>query len=859
MPGQNLTRIEAEERSRILSVSNYDVRLDLSGESSVRFPSTSRVRFSCSEPGASSFIDLIAPVVHRVELNGRALDPASVFADSRIVLDDLEADNELVVEADCAFMRTSEGLHRFEDPVDQQVYLYTNLEVAECRRVFAVFEQPDLKASFTFEVLAPADWEVISNQPCAGKTPGDDGATVHRFPPTPRISSYLIAVIAGGYVGWSDELTSADGRRIPLGLFARRSLAEHVDAEELFDITKRGFEFFEPAFDFPYPFDKFDLLFVPEFNAGAMENVGAVTIAERYVFRSAVSEAQIERRAITILHELAHMWFGDLVTMRWWNDLWLNESFAEWAATVAGASNTCWSEAWTTFASVEKTWAYHQDQLPSTHPIAADIRDLADVEVNFDGITYAKGASVLRQLVSWVGEEAFLSGIAAYFKKHAWGNATLPDLLTQIEATSGRDLTEWSRLWLTSAGVNTLTVHLDDDGPGAGGGVITSLQLAQSAVDEHPILRPHRFGLMGLHQDESGHVVPQWHEEIDITGETTDVVTVQGKARSAIVLANCDDAGYVKVRPDAESLDCMLALLGLVEGALERAVIWGTVWELTRDGEFAARRYAGFVQAWAGMETNSSTLQTVLRNLATTLTHYVAPEDRELTAASVAGHLMEMTWGAPAGSDRQLQLLKAFAAHARTDSQLEVIEALLDSRTVLEGREIDTDLRWELLNPLVVAGKKGVEAIEEFLEEDSSAKGRAWAARLRAAIPTPEAKAEAWRLATEDGAATNEIQGAVIAGFGDVHDRGLLTPYVEPYFAILEDQWAARSLEMSSKVISGLYPALVAGMPGVDVVGATEAWLEALGDRTPALRRLVIEAKAEVERALRVQAVDASL
>jgi aminopeptidase N len=492
MPGTNLTRNEAGQRSQLISVDSYDVSLDLTcGPETFRTLTT--VRFSAREVGATSWIDLIARSVESIELNGRALDPAEHYADGRITLPDLQEDNVLTVDATGVYMNTGEGLHRFVDPADGEVYLYTQFEVPDSRRMFAVFEQPDLKATFRFSVTAPAHWQVISNQPTPEPQPAPEatnaeGTEVARwdFEPTPRISSYITALVAGPYAVVRDEVQTRAGT-IPLAVYCRESLREHLDAENILELTKKGFAFFEEEFDQPYPFAKYDQVFTPEYNMGAMENVGLVTITETYVFRGKVPDALVERRALTVLHELAHMWFGNLVTMRWWDDLWLNESFAEWASTTAQAEATEWTEAWTTFATAEKAWAYRQDQLSSTHPIAADMVDLSAVEVNFDGITYAKGASVLKQLVAYVGREPFREGLRSYFRKYAWGNTTLDDLLAELEATSGRDLRSWSELWLETAGVNTLTPELVVED-----GVITSAAIRQTAPTEHPVLRRHR-------------------------------------------------------------------------------------------------------------------------------------------------------------------------------------------------------------------------------------------------------------------------------------------------------------------------------------------------------------------------------
>ncbi len=514
MPGQNLTREEAATRADLLAVSSYDVTLDLAGGPTT-FATRSTVRFAATE-GADTFIDFVGESVESVVLNGTPIDPATHWADSRIALTGLAADNELTIEATGQYTNTGEGMHRFVDPVDGEVYLYSQFEVPDSRRVFPVFEQPDLKATFAFTVTTPAGWTVRSVSPtpepvAAGERDGRPVVT-WTFAPTPRLSSYVTAVVSGPYVGVTDVAQSRKGP-VQLGLWARRSLMEYLDADNLFDVTKKGFEFFEREFDSDYPFAKYDQVFAPEYNAGAMENAGCVTISELYIFRGKVNDPLVERRALTVLHELAHMWFGDLVTMHWWDDLWLNESFAEWASTLAQAEATHWTGAWTTFQSHEKTWAYQQDQLPSTHPVYADIRDLDDVLVNFDGITYAKGGSILKQLVSYVGREPTLKALQAYFRQHAWGNARFADLLAELERASGRDLGRWSELWLKTAGVNTLRVEVETDDAG----VITAAAVVQTATAEYPTLRPHRIAI-GRYDLVDGALVRVGRHELDVDG-----------------------------------------------------------------------------------------------------------------------------------------------------------------------------------------------------------------------------------------------------------------------------------------------------------------------------------------------------
>ncbi|QTE30450.1 aminopeptidase N [Pengzhenrongella sicca] len=856
MPAENLTRDEATERAALLSVASYQVTLDLTAGPTT-FTSATVVRFSAAA-GASTFIDLIAPTVREIELNGVALDPAVAFADSRIQLEHLAAENVLRVVADCAYTHTGEGLHRFVDPVDDEVYLYTQFEVADSRRVFAVFEQPDLKSVFTFDVTAPAHWTVVSNQatPEPVAVPASPAAARWTFAPTATISSYITAIVAGPYARETGELTSSDGRTIPLGVLCRASLASHLDTDNILDITRIGFAFYEKSFGRAYPFDKYDQIFVPEFNAGAMENAGAVTFRESYVFRSKVTEATVERRAITILHELAHMWFGDLVTMRWWNDLWLNESFAEYASTLAAAEATRWTGAWTTFSSLEKSWAYRQDQLPSTHPIVAEIRDLADVEVNFDGITYAKGASVLRQLVAWVGQEHFFAGVQAYFAKHAFGNTTLRDLLVELETASGRDLSQWSSRWLERAGVTLLRPEITTDADG----VITSFAVLQEVPAEHPVQRPHRLAVGGYDlvdaDDGATRLARTVRIELDVDGARTEVPELVGRRRPDLLLINDDDLAYAKVRLDPTSLATATAHLGSFTESLPRTLVWAAAWDMTRDGEWAGRDFVELVLGNLAHETDSSVLLVLLRQLSTTLEVYVAEEHRVAASQAAGDRLWELAQGAAAGSDAQLQLAKAFAARAMTPGQLDVVAALLDGSRTLEGLTIDTDLRWELLTSLVVGGRAGSAEIDAALADDATASGEREAAGARAAIGTPEAKAAAWHAMVELDTLPNALLETSIGGFADVLDRSLLVPYVEKYFDALEHVWATRGSDMAQDVATGLYPAELAAHPGVDLLAVTDAWLEQLGDRHPGLRRMVVENRDSVRRALAAQAAD---
>ncbi|MCA5923600.1 aminopeptidase N [Curtobacterium oceanosedimentum] len=859
MPGENLTRIEAQERAAVVAVQTYDVELDLT-RGAETFGSTTRVRFTATA-GASTFIDAITKTVHAVTLNGTALDVAAVNDGVRIQLDDLQEQNELVVVSDALYTNTGEGLHRFVDPVDDEVYLYSQFEVPDSRRMFAVFEQPDLKAEFSFTVTAPSRWQVVSNSPTPEPHVDGDVAT-WAFPPTARISSYITALVAGPYEVVRDELTSRDGRTIPLGVFARRSLAEYLDPEYVFETTKKGFAYFEEKFDVPYPFEKYDQLFVPEFNAGAMENAGAVTFTETYVFRSKVTDAIKERRVVTILHELAHMWFGDLVTMKWWNDLWLNESFAEWASTIATAEATEWTEAWTTFQAMEKSWAYRQDQLPSTHPIVATINDLEDVQVNFDGITYAKGGSVLKQLVAWVGIDAFFAGVSAYFKKHHHSNTELRDLLVELEATSGRELTEWSKLWLETAGVNTLRPEIETDESG----VITSFAVLQEAPADHPTLRPHRLAIgvyafqddasapFGADTASSGGKLERVHRvEIDVDGARTDVPELVGVQRGDLVLLNDDDLAYAKIRLDQHSRRTAIEHLASIANPLARSIVWGSVWDATRDAESPASDYVRLVLGNIATETESTTIRTTLSQLLLTARNYVAPGAVDATVRTVGDTLWQLAASAEAGSDAQFQFVKFFAQIPSTPEHVATLQGLRDGSVTLQGLEIDTDLRWELLEGLVLAGAAGTVEIDTELAADKTASGEQAAARARATIPTAEGKLAAFSSLVDSSELPNAIVRQTTVGFQHVNSPVVLEGLVPKYFEVLTRIWAERSYHMADTIVSGLYPAPLAS---AELRDAAAAWLEEHPE-TPALRRIVSESLAGTERALRVQAADA--
>ena len=835
----NLTRDEARERARLLSVESYEVELDLTAGDE-RFGSTTVIKFGCAEPGADSFVDLHGAVVRQATLNGTALDPKTYDeVKGRLPLAGLAAENELTVMADCTYSRSGEGLHRFVDPVDKSVYHYTQFETADAHRMYTCFDQPDLKAAFALKVTAPEGWHVVSNT-----TPAQQNGT-RVFPATERVSTYITALVAGPYHVVRDSYEGPNGK-IPLGVYCRASLAEHLDADAIFEVTKQGFEYFERVFGRPYPFGKYDQLFVPEFNAGAMENAGCVTFLEDYVFRSRVTDAAYERRAETILHEMAHMWFGDLVTMRWWDDLWLNESFATFMSVLCQSEATKWTGSWTTFANLEKAWAYRQDQLPSTHPISADIPDIRAVEVNFDGITYAKGASVLKQLVAYVGRDNFLEGVRRYFDRHAWGNTVLTDLLDALEQTSGRDLTSWSKEWLETAWVNTLrpTYEVDDEGN------FTSFAVLQEAPPDYPTLRSHRIAI-GLYDRTAQGITRRDRVELDISGARTEIAELVGKKRPDLVLVNDDDLTYAKIRLDEHSLRTLVEGIGEIRDSLPRALCWTAAWDMCRDAEMATRDYIKLLLSGISGVTDIMVTQTLLRQGTLAIQQYADPSWRETGRELLARELRRLAEEAEPASDFQLAYLQAFVGNASRLEDVAFIQGLLDGSEVLEGLAVDTDLRWTLLHRLVVRGAAGMAEINAELERDPTATGERKAASARAAIPTAEAKAAAW-ASIVDGRLPNAVFRATLGGFVEPDQTELLAPFAEKYFAEVGRIWREWSSDMSQGFAQGAYPFLIISQETID---RTDAYLAE--EKPPsALIRMLSEGRDGVARALRAQAKD---
>jgi aminopeptidase N len=839
MTASNLTRDEARQRAALVRDVRYAVELDVAHPDAPTFGSATRVTFAVADPGASTFLDLAPAELVRVVVNGREVEP--VADGGRIRLDDLRERNEVLVEARCAYSRAGVGLHRFTDPVDDEVFLYTQFEPFEAHRVYACFDQPDLKAPFELSVDAPAGWTVVSNAPATSTPAGGEQPAGGRwtFAPTPPIPTYITAVVAGPYHAVHEEHAG-----VPLGLYCRRSLARHLDPDEIFELTRQGLDWFTRRFDQPYPFAKYDQLFVPEFNFGAMENPGCVTFSEGYVFRSRVTQGARLSRANTILHEMAHMWFGDLVTMRWWDDLWLNESFATFISHTAVADATRFGQdSWADFAHSMKAWAYQQDQLPSTHPIVADVVDAQAVMANFDGITYAKGASVLKQLHAWVGAEAFATGLRDYFAAHAWGNATLRDFLAALEGPSGRELAQWSAAWLETAGVATLSAAIEDDGEGR----MSSVTIHQEAPAEHPTLRPHRLRI-GLYADRGGRLVRTDAVEVDVDGEATPVPALAGRLRPDLLLVNDDDLAYAKVRLDERSVATLERALGSLDGGVARAVCWGSLWDATRDAELAASRFSALVVAHAPVEQDISVLEALIRQALACADRYGAPANRSATRGSLAELARRERAAAPPGSDAQLVWSRALVA-TRQDPAVGL--GLLDGTDVPEGLSVDPDLRWYVLGHLAAAGAVDPAAVAAELERDPTDVGRRGAEAALAALPDPDAKAAAWDRAMRWDEALH-TRRAALQGFWQVEQEDLLAGYAgSRWLEALPEVWRRADSEEALQMTRGLYPA---ALVSESVVAAADRALAL--DLPPVARRAIAESRDSTLRALRARQVD---
>ncbi|MBD2765043.1 aminopeptidase N [Kocuria sp. cx-455] len=866
----SLTRAEATTRAEQIRVASYDVTVDLSGAEDPQqktFGSQVTVRFT-AEDGAETFIDFIHDSISLVELNGDELDVDDVVEGSRIRLPELEGANELTVVGRALYSRSGEGLHRYVDPQDGNVYIYTQYEPADCRRVFPVFEQPDLKASFTVTLITPPEWVAASNGEHLTTEPAGTsdvpGAVSHEFAPTERISTYITTILAGPYTRvtdvWQGVDVQGETQSVPLALYCRRALAEHLDSEELFAVTKQGLDFFTELFAFDYPFGKYEQAFVPEYNLGAMENPGLVTLTEDYLFPSGATRTQLAGRANTMLHEMCHMWFGDLVTMTWWDDLWLKESFAEFMGAYASVRATEYGDAWVAFALGRKEWAYRQDQLPTTHPIVADIVDLEAARQNFDGITYAKGASVLKQLVAFVGEEAFIDACRAYFRRFAYGNTSLDDFLTVLKEACEADVRSWANDWLLTTGVPHLDLAVERDDSGA----IAAATLTQTSDAPRPhvvAVATYAPGASGNSDstEDTGQLVLQRSTEVRVDPQqpATDLPELLGDT-SPVILANDRDLTYCLASPGADGLAALADGVHLLADPLARALAHSQVWAAVRDARYDPRAYVHLVAHRGVGEQHSSILTTVLDRAQEALESFVPPRLRPPLRTEFLDCLHTAVTGAHAGSDAQLVLMRAFARGAARDaSHATTVEKLLSGEQHLPGLELGSQLTWALWSAQTATSHATRPQLERAHAADPSREGRLGYLRALAAIPAEEAKAEAWQAITS-GSLSNDELSATMSGF-QLATPDLLGTYHGAYFESITPWWGEHSMEIATRMIRGLYPRALDAQAASSAqenptVVASQSWLDENTTAPGALRRIMTELLDDARRAVKLQA-----
>jgi aminopeptidase N len=858
MPVAEITRAETARRASLVRVRSYDIELDFTRGEEV-FGSVSVIRFGCAEPGSPTYVDLVAETVREITLNGVPLDPDAAYRDGRVTLASTEADNVLTVKADCAYTHSGTGMHRSADSADGRVYVYGKFTPAYARTAYACFEQPDLKAPFTFTVTAPAHWTILSNQdPDTERSRRN--ARIVRFRPTVPLPTFATTVVAGDYHVVTSAHVTPDGREIPLMLACRASLAEYLDSGAVFTLTGQGLDYYEKLLGREYPYGKYGHAFVPEFSAGATEKPGCVLLSERMLFRGTVTESLREIRTMIVLHEMAHMWFGNLVTARWWDDLWLSESFAEFCGHDASVRLGLHADAWTTFSLTRKSWGFAQDRLPTTHPVSADAGTLGEAVANFDGISYAKGAAVLRQLTGYVGEDAFFGGIRDYLAAHAFGNATLPDLLDAVAARvgedgAGADLAAWGRSWLQTAGPNTLRPEFAT-GPD---GRFTSFAIVQEAPDGHPVLRPHHVSIGLYRRGEDGTVTRERCVEADVAGSRTEVRALAGVARPDLVVLNDDDRGYVLTRFDPGSLRAILAVAGEVPEPAARAACWNALADMTSQAELPLPEFARAVAAALRREPTGAPRREppaaeaqALAGLAQPLIERLAgPAQAAAAKEELAAAAADLLLAAAPGGDHQLAWAQLLSWTATSDQQLDLVAGILSEVVEVPGLPLETELRWALLRQLAAAGRAGDTEISAERDRDPTEAGLRNAAACRAAIPEAVHKKAAWELLTS-GTLGPESVRAVARGFMLPEHAALLEPYSAAYLPALAELWDGRGGHLRALLGQVLFPFPVVS---ASLLESLDGFATARAD-DPGLARMLAELADHGSRALRSRASD---
>ncbi len=810
----SLTRSEAVTRATLLTVDAMEVELDLDRGPDV-FDSRTTIRFTCREPGSETFVEVRPRQLGAVTLNGRPIDPESLD-DGRLTLSDLSTDNVLEVEATMAYSHDGEGLHRSTDPADGEDYVYGHLFLDAAPTVFACFDQPDLKAPYSVTVTAPEPWTVLGNG-AATRT----GARRTVLATTPPLATYFVTVCAGP---WASVRAEHDG--IPLGLHARRSLEPHLreQAEHMLDTTRACFDHYHRLFGIRYPFGEYHQVFVPEFNAGAMENPGCVTFRDTMVFRGAATPDEVLQRSNTIAHEMAHMWFGDLVTMHWWDDLWLNESFAEYMAYEALTAVTEFTDAWVEFGVVRKLWGYAAERAPSTHPVAGlPAPDAHSALGNFDGISYAKGASVLRQLIAHIGEAAFVRGVSAHLEENAFRNGDLAEFLRAMEEASGRSLDAWSTAWLRTAGADRLS--LED-------GVLVRTPPSGQSVD-----RPHTVDVAAY--DKGAEVV---RVQVVVESECTPVTGLDTLGPDALVVPNAADLTWAEVALDQRTMDHLVGGLADVTDASARSVVWVALLGAVHRAEVDPRLALDvFAAAWPH-ETSSAVLaRTALVVTSKVVPLFLPPEEQDAALARVAraaDELLEKSTGAAS--------VLGARVWARSGSDLERLRRWSQGEGLPPVLVGDDDFRWAVLRRLATLGELSDAQIEAAEAEDRSLAGVLAALGVRAVRPTAEAKDWAWTRLRDDETLSNYSALSIAGGFWAAPDRELVRPYVERVGDLVVHLSERMGDDALSRVVTAIHPTTVVE----ESTGAASAAVLARDDLTPGVRRALVDADHALREAL---------
>ncbi len=832
-----LTQAEAQSRASRIANCAYTIELDLM-KGSPTYDGDVTVTFDDSGSG-DTFFCFRGKTIERYEVNGQAITPD--WNGYRLVIPGsaLRAQNTVRIVYTNDYDHGGDGFHQFVDPEDGEEYLYSNFEPYESHRLFPQFDQPDVKAAYTLTVTAPAEWEVVHNSAESGRATAGDGRTIHRFAQTARFSTYLFCLVAGPYHVFRDE-----HRGIPLGLFCRKSMARHFDTDEVYTITKQGLDFFAEFFDYPYPFGKYDQILCPEFNAGAMENVAAVTFNEAYIFRDPPTDSQRRRRAEVILHEMAHMWFGDLVTMKWWNDLWLNESFAEYMAFLSMTSATRFVHGWQDFNASVKNWAYRQDQLVTTHPIAGEVEDTDQTFLNFDGITYGKGASVLKQLVATIGLDGFREGMRHYFRTYAYGNTTLPQFLESLETGSGRELSAWADIWLRTPSLNTIAAKWDADGER-----ISGMTLTQTAPADYPTIRPHTLEI-GLVREEDGKLtVTSVPASIDSAEATVDAAV--GKPRPSLVFPNYNDHGYTKVALDAESVAFARENLERIDDGLLRSLLWSSLWNMVRDQQLKSTDFLALVRERAAKEPRVELTEVILNQAQSAVARFVPEEKKEGEARKLFAAAWDGLRAAPEG-DARITWMRAMVNAAAHAEDLAHLARLADGGEAVPGLTVDQQMRWDIAVKHVAYGIPGAaERIAAERAKDPSDRGSRAAIRASVSWPDAGVKAEAWEKFHGEGYGSLHETASAMGGFNWPRQREILEPYVEGFFTSVRSVFETKDKEFYSDYFGALFPAYRVEQATLD---RSERLLAEIADEAPSLTRMLREANDELGRAIRCRA-----